>query len=192
PQPSPNSTTCNWDLTDGLSQLAFEGHMSTALWTLHESGPAPFDYVMAAAIGGTERQVDRLAHANDGTGKWLGGVAGSGRTLAYSWVDVEYVDKLACLSGGSCQKKIVDGGIGVVTRTTDAPLAGAAPALALATAAGRIAYIPATTVKANRPSASNNGAVDVVDGNDGSLVSQVTVRGVPVAIALSSQVLAVL
>jgi hypothetical protein len=31
-----------------------------------------------------------------------------------------------------------------------------------------------------------------VDGTDGSLVSQVTVRGVPVAIALSSQVLAVL
>jgi hypothetical protein len=192
PQPSPNSTTCNWDLTDGLSQLAFAGHMSTALWTLHESGPAPFDYVMAAPIGGTERQVDRLAHASDGTGKWLGGVAGSGKTLAYSWDDVEYVDKIACLSGGSCRRRIAAGGIVIVTRTGDAPLPNAAPALQLAAAAGRIAYVPATRVPANRPGASTNGFVYVVDGTTGIAIAQASVAGVPAAIALSSHVLAVL
>jgi hypothetical protein len=143
PQPSSDSITCRWNLEEGQPQLALAGNMSAAIWTLHEGGPAPFDYVLGASIGGPERQLDRLAHANDGTGKWLGGVTGSGRTLAYSWVDVEYVDKLKCLSGGSCQKKIADGGIRMVTGTTDTPLAGVAPALALATAAGRIAYIPA-------------------------------------------------
>ena len=192
PQPSSGSMTCRWNLEDGQPQLALAGRMSTALWTLHESGPAPFDYVLAAQIGGPERQLNKFAHANDGTGKWLGGATGAGSTLAYSWFDVEYVDKLACLSGGSCKKKVADGGIDIVSRTADTPLPGATPALALATAAGRIAYIPVTTVKATRPSASNNGPVDIVDGDDGSLVSQVSVHGIPVAVGLSPEVLAVL
>ena len=192
PRPSSASMTCNWDLSDGQSQLAVAGHISTALWTLHEGGPAPFDYVLAAPIGGAERQLDKFAHANDGTGKWLGGLTGAGSTLAYSWADVEYVDKVACLSGGSCKKKIADGEIRLVSRTTDAALPGGPPAVALAAAAGDIAYIPATTVKANHPSASNNGTVYVVDAADGSPVSQASVRGIPVAVALSPQVLAVL
>jgi hypothetical protein len=192
PQPSSGSMTCRWNLEDGQPQLAIAARMATAIWTLHESGPAPFDWVLAASIGGPERQLGRFAHASDGTGKWLGGVAGAGRTLAYSWVDVEYVDPQACLSGGSCLKKIADGGIRVVSHTTDTPLPDAAPALAIAASSGRIAYVPATTVKANHPSASNNSPVYVVDGGSGSPVSQASVRGVPVAIALSSQVLAVL
>ena len=192
PQPSSGSMTCHWDLTDGQPQLAFAAGMSTALWTLHESGPAPFDWVVAASVGGPERQIVRLAHASDGTGKWLGGVAGAGRTLAYSWNDVEYVDKLACLSGGSCRRKIEDGGIGVVTRTTDQPLPKAGPALQLAVSQGRIAYIPATTVKANHPGASPNSYVYVVDGVSGNVLGRAFVRGVPAAIALSPHLLAVL
>jgi len=192
PQPPSDSMTCHWDLVGGQPQLAVAGRMSTALWTLHESGPTPFDDVLAASIGGPERQLDRFSHASNGTGDWLGGVTGGGRTLAYSWVDVEYVDKLGCLSGGSCQQKIADGGIRVVTRTGDAPLPGVQPALGLATAAGRIAYIPATTVKAGRPSASANSSVDVVDGTSGDPVGEAFVRGIPAAIALSPHVLAVL
>jgi hypothetical protein len=184
--------TCHWDLTDGEPQLAFAAGMSTALWTLHESGPAPFDWVVAAAVGGPERQLDRLAHASDGTGKWLGGVTGAGKTLAYSWDDVEYVDKLACLSGGSCRRKIADGGIDIVTRTTDQPLPKAGPALQLAASAGRIAYIPATTVKANHPGASANNFVYVVDGVSGTVLGRAFTHGVPAAIALSPNVLAVL
>jgi hypothetical protein len=192
PQPSSGSLTCHWDLTDGQPQLAIAAGMGTAVWTLHESGPAPFDYVLAANVGGPERQLDRLAHASDGTGDWLGGVAGSGKTLAYSWDDVEYVDKLACLSGGSCQQKIADGGIRIVTRTSAAPLPRTGPALALASAAGRIAYVPATTVKANHPAASANNSVYVVDANSGTTLGHAFVRGVPAAIALSADVLAVL
>jgi hypothetical protein len=192
PQPEPDSMTCNWDLTDGQSQLAFARGISTALWTLHESGPAPFDYVLAATVGGPERKIDRLAHASDGTGDWLGSVAGSGKTLAYSWTDNEYVDKLACLSGGSCKRKIADGGIHIVTRTSDMPLPNVGPALQLAAAAGRIAYVPATRVPANQAGASTNGFVNVVDGTTGNLISSASVHGIPAAIALSPRVLAVL
>jgi hypothetical protein len=192
PQPSSGSTTCHWVLADGQPQLAFAARMSTALWTLHEGGPAPFDSVLAASIGGPERQIKRLAHASDGTGDHLGGVAGAGKTLAYSWDDVEYVDKLACLSGGSCKQKIADGGIGIVTRTGDEPLPGAGPALQLAASAGRIAYIPATIAKAGRPLASANNFVYVVDGASGSSLGRASLRGIPAAIALSPHVLAVL
>jgi hypothetical protein len=172
--------------------------MATALWTLHESGPAPFDYVLAARIGGPERVLDRFAHASNGTGDWLGGVAGAGKTLAYSWVDVEYVDKLLCLSGGSCQQKVADGGIRVVTRTPGQPVTSqslpkAEPALQLAASAGRIAYIPAATVdKEGRPAATGGSQLYVVDGATGDLVSHAWVRGAPFAIALSPHLLAAL
>ena len=193
PQPSSGSMTCHWDLSDGQPQLAVAARMSAALWTLHESGPAPFDYVVAAPIGGPERRVDRLAHASDGTGKWLGGLAGSGRTLAYSWVDVEYVDKLACLSGGSCAQRIAGGGVSVVSSTSTALLPGADPAVAIAAAAGRIAYIPATTVaKGGQPAASAGASIEVVDAVTGDEVSHVTPKGLPLAVALSPDVLAVL
>jgi hypothetical protein len=192
PQPSSGSMTCRWDLTDGVPQLALAAGISTALWTLHDSGPAPFDNVVAASIGGPERQIQRLAHAGDGTGLWLAGVAGAGKTLAYSWDDVEYIDKLACLSGGSCKMKIADGGIKVVSRSAVTPLAHAEPALQLAASTGRIAYIPATTVKAGRPLASADNSLFVVDATSGSVVSHPLVHGIPAAIALSSHVLAVL
>jgi hypothetical protein len=192
PRPAPNSMTCNWDLSDGQPQLAVAANMSTALWTLHESGPSPFDWVMAASFGGPERQLKRLAHASDGTGNWLGGVAGAGRTLAYSWDDVEYVNPSKCLSGQPCKQKIADGGIRLVTRTGDTPLPGAGAALQLAAAAGRIAYVPATIVHGGRPSATTNATLPIVDATTGEVLGQPSVRGIPLAIALSPQLLAVL
>ena len=192
PQPSSGSMTCHWDLADGQPQLAFASRTATALWTLHESGPSPFDIVVTASVGGPERQVERLAHASDGTGEWLGGVTGSGKTLAYSWYDIEYVDKLACLSGGSCKQKIADGGIRLVTRTGDQPLPGAPPALQLAASTGRLAYIPATIARSGHASAAADGSVNVVDGTTGIPLGRAFVHGIPAAIALSPHILAVL
>jgi hypothetical protein len=192
PQPASGTMTCTWVLTDGQPQLALASRMSTALWTLHEGGPSTSDFVMAASIGGPERQLVRLAHATDGTGKWLGGVAGAGKTLAYSWDDVEYVDPSQCLSTGICKQKIADGGIDVVTRTGDSPLPGAKPALQLAAAGGLIAYIPATTVKAGRPSATTDNPVYLVDAESGTVEAQESLHGIPIALALTSHVLAVL
>jgi hypothetical protein len=192
PQPTSGSMTCHWSLSDGQPLLAVAGRMSTALWTLHESGTSPLDFVVAASIGGPERQLDKLARASDGTGDWLGGVAGAGRTLAYSWDDVEYVNPEKCLSDGSCKQKIANGGIHIVTRTDDTPLPGAQPALQLAAAAGRIAYIPATIVKAGRPSATTDSTLEIVDAASGDVLGQPSVGGIPIAIALSPRVLGVL
>lgn len=192
PQPSAESLTCHWNLADGQSQLAVAGRMSTAIWTLHQGSPSPFDTVIAASVGKPERQLGKLIHASDGTGQWLEDVAGAGRTLAYSWDDVEYVDPDACLSRGMCKQKISDGGIRLVTRTDVDTLPGAEPALQLATAAGRIAYVPATVVKAGRPTVSLNNTLRIVDAATGDEVGQAFVKGIPVAIALSPKVLAVL
>jgi hypothetical protein len=192
PQPESDSSTCRWQLSDGQPQLAVASGMSAALWTLHETQASSFDQVIAAPFGGGERKLERLAHANNGIGDWLGGVAGAGRTLAYSWVDVEYVDPELCLSGGPCKEKIADGGIKLVTRNKVTPLPGAKPALQLAAAAGRIAYIPAVTVKSGRPSPNTDSSVYIADAAGGGQLGQVLVRGIPIAIALSSHVLAVL
>jgi hypothetical protein len=192
PQPSATSTTCHWSLKDVRPQLAVAARMSTALWTLHESASSPADRVMTASIGGPERQLIRLAHASDGTGDWLEGLAGAGRTLAYSWDNVQYVDPDACLSHGMCRQKISDGGIRLVSRADVTDLPGAEPALQLAAAAGRIAYVPATVVKAGRPTVSLNNTLRIVDAVTGDQLGQAFVKGIPVAIALSPNVLAVL
>jgi hypothetical protein len=193
PQPTTDSMTCHWDLTDGPMQLAFAAGISTALWTLHESGSSPVDYVMTAQVGGSEQRVDRLTHASDGTGLWLGGLVGAGTTLAYSFVDVEYVDKLGCASGGSCKKQIAGGGINLVSNGHSTPLVGAKPALGLAAASGRLAYVPATAVTATgAPTAGATAAIQIVDATSGAQCSVVHPQGVPLAIALSPHVLAVL
>jgi hypothetical protein len=194
PLPASNQVTCRWTLSPGQSQLAVAARISTALWTLHESGGPYLDFVVAASTGGPERKLDQLQHASDGTGKWLGGVAGSGRTLAYSWDDVEYINPEKCLSNGGkyCKQKIAGGGIDIVTRTADTPLTGGQPALQLAAAAGRIAYIPATSVHAGRPYPSNGSTLPIVDADTGVVLGDASVGGIPIAIALSSHVLAVL
>ena len=79
-----------------------------------------------------------------------------------------------------------------MTRTDVSELPGAEPALQLAAAAGRIAYVPATVAKSGRPTASLNNTVRIVDAVTGEQLGQAFVRGIPVAIALSSKVLAVL
>jgi hypothetical protein len=192
PQPEASSMTCNWNLGDGGAQLAVAAKISTALWTLHESSASPVDWVIAASVGGPERHLNHLVHASDGTGDWLGGVAGAGKTLAYSWDDVEYVNPAGCISGGKCKQRIADGGIRIVTDTSDTVLPGVEPALQLATAAGRIAFVPATIVHGHRPSATTNESLPIVDAVTGNVLGQPKVHGIPLAIALSTHVFAVL
>ena len=119
PQPSSGEPDLSLERRPtGSRSSPSQPRMSTALWTLHESGPSPLDWVMAASIGGSERQLTQLATRATARATGSSGVAGAGRTLAYSWDDVEYVDPDACLSGmASCKQKIADGGIRLVTRT---------------------------------------------------------------------------
>jgi hypothetical protein len=189
PQPPTTGMTCHWALSNGIVHLALAANASAALWTLHEHSS---DFVMTAEAGGKEIEVDRLAHA-DSTGWWLGDISGGGSTLAYSSVDVEYVDPLACGSGGSCKRKIAGGGIDLVTAGQKTALPRAAPALGVSVSNGRIAYIRATTVAKNGSPASSSGApIRVVDASNGTVVSQAKPVGVPLAIGLSAHVLAVL
>ncbi len=192
PQPPAASMTCHWNLSDDQPQLAVAAHASAVLWTLHEDGASPFDYVLTGQIGGREQRVDRLAHTGDGIGLWLGGVAGAGSTLAYSSVDVEYVDKLSCLAGGSCRRQISDGGIQLVSDGEAEPLPGAGPALELAASAGRIAYVQASRMRRGAPAANSSAPIEVVNATSGATVSEAQPEGVPLAIALSPHVLAVL
>lgn len=191
PQPPNTSMTCHWAISSGTVHVAVaaEASPAAALWTLHE---ARSDFVMSAQVGGKEVEVDRLAHT-DGTGWWLGGITGGGSTLAYSAVDAQYVDPLACGSGGSCKKKITGGRIDLVTAGQKTALPGAGAALGLAVSSGRIAYIPATTVAKNGSPASSSGApVQVRDISNGALISKAKPAGVPLAVGLSAHVLAVL
>lgn len=196
PQPAAGSMTCHWDVGDGMPQLALAAGASAVLWTLHEGSAAATDYVMTAGLGGPEVRVDRLAHASDGTGLWLGGIAGAGITLAYSVVDVEYVNKLGCLSGTApCKRRIAGGGIRVVTEGEGRLLPGSRPALELAASDGRIAYVQAAAVPSGPPAApvpTSHLPVEVVDATSGAPLSSVRPLGVPLAIALSPDVLAVL
>ena len=189
PQPSNTSMTCHWALSNGVVHLAIAADAASALWTLHERR---LDFVMSAQIAGKEVEVDRLAHTA-GTGSWLGGITGGGTTLAYSWVDVEYVDPLSCGSGGSCKKKIAGGGINLVTAGQKTPLPKAGHALGLAVNDGRIAYIRATTVTNDgTPKSSSGTKVPVEDASDGTIISQAKAVGVPLAVGLSAHVLAIL
>jgi hypothetical protein len=190
PQPSNTSTTCHWALSSGTVELAIAAGAAAALWTLHEHNA---DLVMTAQqAGGKEIKVDQLAHP-DSTGWWLGGIAGGGTTLAYSSVEVQYVDPLACGSGGSCKKEIHGGAIDLVTAGQKTVLRKAGPAIALAVNNGRIAYIRATTVAKNGSPASSSGStVPVEDVSTGAIISQAKPVGVPLAVGLSSHVLAIL
>lgn len=192
PEPEAGSMTCHWDVATAATRLALAAGASAALWTLHEAGGAPVDYVMSATLGGPETRVDRLSHASDDTGLWLGGVAGGGTTLAYSAADVEYADKMACLSGGSCKRKIAGGGVYVVSGGQERLLPGSRPALALATAAGRIAYVQAAAAPIGPPVASGRLPVRVVAATSGAAVSSVRPQGFPLALALAPNVLALL
>jgi len=191
PQPADDSMTCHWDVDEGHPQLALAARSSAALWTLHEGGGVSTDFVMAAGLGGREVRVDRLAHDADGTGLWLGGLAGSGTTLAYSVADVEYANEMACLSGGSCRRRIAGGGVRVVANGTARLLPGTKPALAISTAAGRLAYVEAAAGPTG-PIASASLPVRIVDANSGEPVCSIQPGGEPLALSLASDVLAVL
>lgn len=192
PQPESSSMTCRWDLDDAHPELAVAGGASSVLWTLSAGGgSSSFEYVMTASLGGPEVRVDRLAHAQDGTGLWLGGVAGAGTTLAYSVADEEYANQLACLGGGSCRRVIAGGGVHVVSDGSQQLLPGTSPALALAAANGRIAYVQAVA-GTNGPVASASLPLRVVDAESGAAVCSVRPTGTPLALSLAPDVLAVL
>ena len=188
---APN-VTCHWVVVPPV-RLALAESADNVLWTLREPAPVPFDYVLGA--GGAdplERRFAEVAHGKTGIGLWLGGVAGAGTTLAYSAADVEYANQLGCLSGGSCKRRIAGGGVYVVSGGEERVLPGSRPALGLAASSGRIAYIQAAAAPAGPPVANARLPLQVVSATGGSAVCSAQPHGVPLAIALAPDVLAVL
>lgn len=195
------NVTCQWEVVPPV-RLALAD--TNVLWTLRDKlSPLPFDYLLGAGAGnqsmGTrERRFQEIAHAGRGAGLWFGGMAGDssrdGATLAYGVAAVTYVDEIACLSKGSCAMKIAGGGVHRIVGRRDTVIPNTPPAVAVAVSGTSVAYIPAAATLGNggQPVASADRPIEVRNARSGALILSVTPAGTPLAIALSSHVLATL
>ena len=194
PSRKQKNVTCRFARAAGQPVgLALAG--TRALWTLPQRTPLPLDYLLGAAVGDTvERRFQEVAHTRRGVGQWLGGVAGSGSTLAYAITAVDYEDEAGCLAGtGKCTLVKSGGGVYRVHGRIPIHVPGTEPAAEVATSGSSIAYVPATGVAKNgRPRAGADLPVTLVDADTGREFAAVVPQGVPRAIALSPHVLATL
>jgi hypothetical protein len=195
PDESPNArnVTCRWEVVPPV-RLAMAEQADNVLWTLREPAPVPFDYVLGAGFTDPqERRFGEIAHGKNGTGLWLGGVAGDGRTLVYAVSSVAYVDQVACLAGGSCRRKLIGGGIHKIVGRDDVLVPGTWATVAVATFGNRVADVQAADVASDgTPVASASLPVEIRYVATGKVVTRVVPRGVPDAVALSGGVLATL
>jgi len=138
-----------------------------------------------------ERRLQQLAHTSKGAGLWLGGIAGSGETLAYAVTSVDYQDEAGCLAGtDTCAMKISSGGVYRIEGWKPR-LVYDRPAVALAASDDTIAVVPTASVtKTGRPVAAADLPIAVIDTKTGSEISSFSPQGIPLAIALSQTVLA--
>jgi hypothetical protein len=196
------NVTCRWDVAPPVN-LALAG--VDALWTLRDRQTTlPFDYVLGAgADDPLERRFKEVAHAKRGAGLWLGGIAGDSvvktggqtvSTLAFGTAAVQYVDEIACLSGGSCQMKLAGGGVyRVVGRNEPTLIPNTRPAVAVSVSGSTLAYVPAAEPGLRgQPLAAADGPIEVVDVATGDSLAHVSPQGTPVAIALQPHVLVAL
>ena len=144
------NVTCRWEVVPPV-RLALAEQADNVLWTLREPAPVPFDYVLGAGFTDPqERRFGEIAHGKNGTGLWLGGVAGDGRTLVYAVSSVAYVDQVACLAGGSCRRKLIGGGIHKIVGRDDVLVPGTWATVAVAAFGNRIADVQAADVAERR------------------------------------------
>jgi hypothetical protein len=196
-----HNVTCRWDVTPPVN-LALSG--LDALWTLREKqATLPFDYVLGAGISDArERRFQEVAHTKRGPGLWLGGIAGDSvgtgpqaeSALVFGTAAVQYVDEIACLSGGSCQMKLAGGG---VYRVDGRPPAVLVPnthaAVSVAVSGSTLAYVPAAGAgPRGRPVAAADLPIEIVNADSGDPIADVSPEGTPVAIALAPHVLVTL
>jgi hypothetical protein len=190
-----HNVTCRWEVVPPV-RLALAAQADDVLWTLREPAPLPFDYVLGAGFTDPqERRFGEIAHGRNGTGLWLGGVAGSGRTLVYAVSSVAYIDQVACLAGGSCRRKLIGGGIYRIIGDRNPPplVPGTRATIAVTASGNRIADVQAAAVERDgTPVASASLPVEVRDADTGKVIARVVPRGVPEAVALSPTVLATL
>jgi hypothetical protein len=195
PNVGARNVTCTWQVGQGPIPLAIDVNANT-LWTLRESTPLQYDYLIGAGAlpaNQSERRLQQLAHTSKGAGLWLGGIVGSGNTLAYAVTSVDYQDEAGCLAGtGTCAMKIESGGVYRLEGWHPKIVYNRA-AVELAASDNAIAIVPTDSVtKAGKPVAGADLPIVVVDAKTGSQISSFSPQGTPVAIALSEHVLAAL
>jgi hypothetical protein len=185
-----HNVTCKWDVRSTVG-LALAG--TSVLWTLRESAPIPFDYLVSAAVADQrERRLQEVAHTKRGSGLWLGGIAGDGSTLVYAVTSVDYKDEAGCLAGtGSCELEVAGGGVYRVVGRQPELIAGTGAAVAVAASETNVAYVPTSTV-GKEGSPAPDLQIDVVDTSTGKPISSITPQGTPIALALAPHVLATL
>jgi hypothetical protein len=193
------NVTCRWNVVQPARLALGRSGLDSGpyvLWTLYEKlAPLEFDYVLGAGVSDPrERRFRQIAHSSQGIGLWLGGIAGDGSNLVYALTTVQYVDEVACLSGGSCERRVAGGGIRRVSGRSDPLIPNTTAAVAVAAAGASVAYVPAgpTVGRDGRPLASADLPLEVRDIRSGALLARALPAGTPVAIALSAHVLAAL
>jgi hypothetical protein len=193
-----HNVTCHWTIAGSPVTLAIAGATSNVLWTLHESSPLEFDYLVGADAAPStqrERRFQEFAHTSRGNGLWFGGLAGDGKTLAYAVTSVDYEDEAGCLAGtASCLLKVVGGGIYRVVGWKPRLVPGTTRgAVEIAVSGSRIAYVGTGAItKRGKPVAGADLPIQVVAAASGDVVASIQPQGTPVAIALSAHVLAAL
>jgi hypothetical protein len=198
PQAGARNVTCTWDVGSTPVSLALAG--ADVLWTLRESLPLPFDYVLGAGVGTRERKERRfqeLAHTRNGAGLWLGGISGDGSTLVYAATSIDYIDEAGCLAGtGPCDMEVAGGGVYRVVASEPPKLlpgTDTTGAVAVAASSGAVAYVPAGAVgKQGRPLAVADLPIEIVDAITGTSIAHVRPQGTPLALTLTPHILATL
>lgn len=193
PNVDAHNVTCTWQIGNNPIPLAIDTNANT-LWTLSESTPLQYDYLIGAGAlpaNKSERRLQQLAHTSKGAGLWLGGIAGSGNTLAYAVTSVDYKDEAGCLAGtDTCDMMIVSGGVYRLDGWHPKLVYDRA-AIALAASQNTIAIVPTDSVTKNgQPVAGADLPIIVVNAKTGAQISSFSPQGTPVAIALSAHVLA--
>jgi hypothetical protein len=197
-QQDSHNVTCRWTVGSSPVTLAVAGTTSNVLWTLHESSPLQFDYLVGAGSapsGQRERRFHEFAHTSRGNGLWFGGVAGDGTTLVYAVTSVDYKDEAGCLAGtDSCAMRVAGGGVYRLVGWKPKLVPGTTHgAVAIAAGGGRIAYVGTGSVtKRGKPVAGADLPIQVVDAVGGRVISSIQPQGTPIAIDLSAHVLAAL
>jgi hypothetical protein len=197
PSMAAQNVTCRWDVVPPV-RLALA--TTSVLWTLREAAPPaplPFDYVLGATSADPkERRFVEVAHANGGAGLWLAGIAGDGSTLVYAVATVDYVDEVNCLSNpnlpGACDLKISNDGGGVhrIVGRQDEPIPQTGPAVEVAVSGANVAYVPALRIGPGGEPLPGPQSIEIRAVADGHSVGEISPEGTPLAIALSSTVLA--
>ena len=127
---------------DPGSVVALSGRQ--VLWTAIGGGNIQEVGVKTASLDRrVTRQIDSASFYGDFTGRFFGGVAGDGSTLAYTWLEISPSVGLSCVSLGTpCRAVLAGGDTWQVVGSAKRRVRGAQAARAIAASGGLLALVP--------------------------------------------------